>query len=51
MYVSRPEYQRQLLLLGKALVFYFVLSVLVDSSSATEVIESILSPFLVFDFQ
>ena len=42
---------RKLLLLGKSLVYYFVLSVPLDFSIATIVMESILSQFLMFDFQ
>ena len=37
---------RKLLLLGKSLVYYFVLSVPLDFSSVTIVMESILSQFL-----
>ena len=42
---------RKLLLLGKSLVYYSILSVPLDFSSVTIVMESILSQFLMFDFQ
>ena len=47
--VLRPL--RKLLLLGKSLVYYFVLSVPLDFSSITIVMESMLSQFLMFNFQ